>query len=289
VALVSSVSLFLRAVRWRVLLSARLEIKIATVFWAACAGYFGNSFLPARAGEVMRTVIVSAESGLSKAFVLTTALSERLLDAVFLVALSALVLLSLPIHAVWLVNAAKLFAVAGLAGIAVVALLPRFQHVVLRFGFVSKMSGMISQVCEGLSTLHQPSRLVRFGSLTVVIWLIDAMSTVLGMRALGMHGSLPVAVLLITAFGLGSALPATPGYIGIYQFVAVSVLIPFGFAKADAIAYSLLVQAMQYLLFGFWGVLGIIRWRTRAPGSKILAANTDDIHERPHEISGVNL
>jgi hypothetical protein len=288
-ALVSSVSLFLRAVRWRLLLSARSEIKTSTVFWAACAGYFGNSFLPARAGEVLRTLIVSKESGLSKAFVLTTALSERLLDAVFLAAVSALVLWTLPTHASWLVNAAKVFAIAGVAGMAVVVLLPRIQHVVLRFGFVSKMSGVISQMCEGVSTLHETSRLIRFGTLTVVIWFVDAIATVLGMRALGMHGSLPLAVLLITAFGLGSALPATPGYIGIYQFAAVSVLTPFGFAKADAIAYSFLVQAMQYLLFGFWGVLGIVCRRMLVPGSKILAANANDIHESLHEVSGVNL
>ena len=37
--------------------------------------------------------------------------------------------------------------------------------------------------------------------------------------------------------GLASALPSTPGYVGIYQFVAVSVLTPFGFSRTDAIAY----------------------------------------------------
>jgi hypothetical protein len=54
-ALLASVTLFLRAVRWRVLLNASGDIPLSTAFWATAAGYFGNNFLPARGGEVMRT------------------------------------------------------------------------------------------------------------------------------------------------------------------------------------------------------------------------------------------
>ena len=61
--------------------------------------------------------------------------------------------------------------------------------------------------------------------------------------------------------GLGSALPSTPGYVGIYQFVAVSVLTPFGFSRADAIAYILVAQALSYAVIGVWGSLGIVRYR----------------------------
>jgi len=38
---------FVRAMRWRVLLSAERRIRPLTVFWANMAGYLGNSFLPA--------------------------------------------------------------------------------------------------------------------------------------------------------------------------------------------------------------------------------------------------
>ncbi len=79
-------------------------------------------------------------------------------------------------------------------------------------------------------------------------------------------GTLPIALLLVTGLGLGSALPSTPGYIGIYQFVAVSVLTPFGFTKTNAIAYILLSQALQYALITFWGALGMARSRGGPPG-----------------------
>jgi hypothetical protein len=63
----------------------------------------------------------------------------------------------------------------------------------------------------------------------------------------------------VAGLGLGSALPSTPGYVGVYQFVAVSVLTPFGFSQSDAIAHILLYQAMTTAVFLFWGLLGLSR------------------------------
>ena len=65
--------------------------------------------------------------------------------------------------------------------------------------------------------------------------------------------------------------PSTPGYVGVYQFVAVSILTPFGLSKTDAIAYILLFQAMNYLMVLLWGGIGL--WQQRR-GS---AANDVDV------------
>jgi hypothetical protein len=124
-----------------------------------------------------------------------------------------------------------------------------------------KLKVALEQILIGLRTFHDLKRLSGFATLALLIWFSDAVGTIVGMRALGLSVSLPVAFLLLTGLGLGSALPATPGYVGIYQFVAVSVLVPFGFTKSDAIAYSFLSQAMQYVLIAFWGLLAFSRQR----------------------------
>lgn len=49
--LLVTAALYLRAVRWRILLRAEGRISIPAAFWATSAGYFGNNFLPARAGN----------------------------------------------------------------------------------------------------------------------------------------------------------------------------------------------------------------------------------------------
>ena len=83
------------------------------------------------------------------------------------------------------------------------------------------------------------------------------MTTVLCAHSIGLSISLPLAFLLVAGLGLGSALPSTPGYVGIYQFVAISVLTPFGFSRTDAIAYILFYQAVSYLVVLTWGLIAL--------------------------------
>jgi len=261
--LAGSVSLLLRAARWRVLLSAQRPVPFATSFWATCAGYFGNAFLPARAGELVRTMVIRVKTGLSAAYVLTTALSERIVDAVTLVLISSLVLLILPSRPGWFAGATRVFVPLGLGGALAIILLPLLEKLWRALlnrapippGLKLRVEIILDQVLLGAAALHNPGRLFRFLGLTALIWAIDGFATILGGWALNIAIPIPVAFLLVAGLGLGSALPSTPGYVGIYQFVAVSVLSPFGIRRTDAIAYILLAQAIQYVSVTAWGLL----------------------------------
>jgi len=269
--LATTVSLLLRAFRWCVLLRAGGRVPFATAFWATCAGYFGNSYLPARAGELIRTMAVDAETGIGRAFVLTTALAERITDAISLVLISSLVLLTLPVRPGWYEAAARPFAIVGLCGAIGIAVLPkldRLWHSLLARApvperFRGALTRILDQILNGLRAFHDARRLFTFLGLTVVIWFMDAVGAILAARSLDMNLELPVAYLLLTGLGLGSALPSTPGYVGIYQFVAVEVLMPFGFQRAPVIALTLLLQTLNYVSTGIWGLLALMRFRRR--------------------------
>jgi hypothetical protein len=264
-----TVALFLRAFRWRILLTAEAPVGVSTAFWATSAGYFGNNFLPARAGELVRTFMISSRCGLNSAYVLATALSERVADAIALVVISALVLLTLPAQPGWLANSARPFAILGLSGALIIAVLPRMESLARRLlqrlplpdGLRPKLIHFMEHGLRGIRAFHDGKRLTAFLTLTIVIWCMDAAGTVIGGRALGLTIPLPVAFLLIAGLGLGSALPSTPGYVGVYQFVAVSVLTPFGFSRTQAIGYILVAQALQYAVIGLWGAVGFLQYR----------------------------
>lgn len=272
VVAIATVSLALRALRWRILLNAEGSVPAGTAFWATAAGYFGNNFLPARAGELVRTWMISSQCGLRTSYVLATALSERVADAVTLVSVTAAVLMGLPAKPSWLSQAARPLAFAGFAGLIGIAVLPRLESAGRRILQALPLAGdprakviaIFESVFNGVRTLHDPRRLARFLLLTAVVWFLDAVGTVAGTRALGIGISLPVAFLLIAGLGLGSALPSTPGYVGIYQFVAVSVLTPFGVSRTASIAYILCAQALSWALIGFWGSIGLWRGRKAA-------------------------
>jgi len=268
----SAGSLFVRAVRWRILLRAEGDVGVSAAFWATAAGYFGNNFLPARAGELVRTLMISSRSGLSKTFVLTTALFERVADAIALVAISALVLLTLPAPPGWLAHASKPFGVFGLCGLVAIAVIPRLERLgrtilerlPMPQALRTRLMVMLEHSLRGIRAFHHAPRLLGFLGLTVVIWCTDAVGLAIAAKALGLSMALPVAFLLIAGMGLGSALPSTPGYIGIYQFVAVTILTPFGFTRTDAIAYMLLAQGLAYVMIAGWGALGFWQYRRMA-------------------------
>ena len=101
-----------------------MKLGVGTVFWANMAGYLGNSFLPARAGELVRSFIISSQSALSRTYVLTTALSERTMDAIALVLWSAVVLLGVNPKPRWLDGVGRTMAVMAGAGLLAIVVLP---------------------------------------------------------------------------------------------------------------------------------------------------------------------
>jgi hypothetical protein len=268
----TTVTLALRAARWRLLLNAEGRVPYATTFWASAAGYFGNNFLPARAGELVRTFLITSASGLDAAYVLATALSERVIDAVVLVLIASVVLTMFPAQSGWLVGAARSFGILALAGAIVLIVVPfttaLTQHAI---GLAPRRLRPLAErafdsASRGLRALHDARRLSAFLAFTAVIWTLDAFAVIAVGSALGLRVTLPIGLLLLSAMGLASALPSTPGYVGVFQFVAVMVLTPFGFTRADAIGLVVVLQVASYAVNAFWGTIGVARYRRAARG-----------------------
>src|SRR5262249_49900974 len=68
---------------------------------------------------------------------------------------------------------------------------------------------------------------------------------------------LPVsAALCVLAFlGVGISLPSSPGFIGVFQAATVLALSLFGVSGVDALSFSLLLHACQFVPVTVWGLL----------------------------------
>jgi uncharacterized protein (TIRG00374 family) len=268
-------SYFLRGLRWRLLLSGEKLIAPLTTFWAIVVGYLGNNFLPARAGELIRSGLLARKTGLSMSFVLATALVERLLDAVALVLISSAAIATLPSIPSWLVGATHVLAVLAVLALAFFIVVPRLEkliqamlaRIVKSDTLRTRLSGLLRQFLLGLRAFQHPVRGAGFVGLTAIIWLADSTAMVLTAHAFDLSLGLAQALVLIAALGLASSAPSTPGYVGIFQFVAVTVLAPFGFSRDDALAFILAAQAVIYLVSIVWGLLGL--WALRSANAPV--------------------
>ena len=125
------------------------HFDVVTVFEATMAGYLGNSFLPARAGEFVRSYIISSRSSLTKTYVFTTALSERMMDAIVLVLASSVVLLGVNPKPSWLGDMSRTTAVIAGAGLLTIAIVPHTGDLVER---------LLRRIPMPAGTAHSPDR-----------------------------------------------------------------------------------------------------------------------------------
>jgi uncharacterized protein (TIRG00374 family) len=270
-SLLGSAAYFVRGLRWRILLSAERATDPVTVFWATMAGYLGNGFLPARAGELIRAKGIGRRYGIGASFVLATAITERFLDAAALVAIGGLAATAIGGLPEWLISAFQILGLVGTLGFLALfqaaRLELRFRALLTRLplsdGLRSRAMRYVQEFLLGTRTFQHRGRAVRFAGLTIAIWLMEAVGAILAAWALQLSLTLPQALLLLALLGLSSALPSTPGAVGIYQFVGVRLLPSFDISQSQALAYMLVTQGANYLIVTAWGLPGL--WQLTRP------------------------
>jgi uncharacterized protein (TIRG00374 family) len=257
----------LRGLRWWVLLRADKPIPIGAVIWASVAGQFTNSFIPGRGGDLYRVWYLGKRADASKSFALATTLTERVMDVVALAMFGVVAMMWLENVPEWVVTGTRLVALLGATGIVGLLAVPVLERPILSVvgraplpaGLRKRVKEMIPRFVRGLKALHQPARAVSFLSLTVVILLIDALGICVWAAALHLSFPFKHAILLNTVLNLSQAVPTTPGGIGVYQLLAVTVLVPFGFTKAQSLAYIISLQMMFYLVMAALGCIALVK------------------------------
>jgi len=263
-----SIGGWVRALRWHILLTVEKSIPAINVFWANMAGYLGNNILPARAGELIRAMYVSKENNLSASFSLATGFVERIVDLIALIILGSVSLSITEILAKPLQDALKIVSIIAMIGFVAILVLPYLKNglrqIILKLPALNastkeKIARHLEHFLRGIESLRHPKRAATFFLFTSLIWLMDGMGTIILAHLLHLQFTLAQAFILLASLGISSAIPSTPGYIGVYQYVAVIILQPFGVSNAHALAFIIFLQILNILIIGFWGGLAI--WR----------------------------
>jgi uncharacterized protein (TIRG00374 family) len=268
-----------RSERWSTILVHAKPRPVLTVFFGTMTGMLGNYYLPARGGELLRCVLLGRVLRLSKHFVLATIVVERLFD-VLSSTIMAGVSISLLGDIIPSLRQVVIIA-SSFAGLGVVLLFiaVRNTHVVRRliqgFPLPSRWSQLIRDIAErfllGLISIGNPKRLLIFTAWTACFWLVDVLGLhVLGL-AFGMSIPLSLASLILVCLGFASILPSAPGFVGVYQIVLVQVMVPFGYTAGEALAYSIALHAVNYLIITVFGLVGLGRLgrlAARLPGGQ---------------------
>lgn len=236
----------LRAARWaRLLREGGADVGWRDLLRILFLGWFVNSLVPAKLGDLYRSYLVKRRFGISLSRTVGVVVAERLLDLIVVfgllvvggyVAFGRTVLPDLWIVYVTAAVLGLLIAL-GLVGIYTVG--PKiarfFPNEVRRIGRLFR---------EGV--LHSFRALPFAGPLTLIIWGAEAMRLMFVLWALGLELPASGIVFVAVATSLLTTVPLTPAGFGFVEIAMVYVLTEgFGLSQSSAVAVAVLDRAVS--------------------------------------------
>jgi uncharacterized protein (TIRG00374 family) len=282
--MVYMVAVWVRAWRWHYLLRPLKKIPTNTMFPIVAIGYMGNNIYPARAGEVLRAVVLKRREGVSISASLATIIVERIFDAVVMLGFVFLNLGELTrvtggsggyielgfIGRINIQDMAIGGAVIFLGALAVfllAAMFPKVTERVVIWGikrlvparFQQKTQDLSQRFLEGLEALRSPQEALMIFITSAIIWLLETCKYWFVMHAFHFQVSFFALMLMNGIVNLATTLPSAPGYIGTFDGPGIAVLTLYGIPGALAASYTLVLHAALWLPITVLGAYYFLR------------------------------
>jgi len=260
---------YLRALRWKMLIDPMgYNVDATNTFLSIMIGYLVNLVTP-RMGEVARCGVLSVYEKIPADKLAGTMIAERAFDLVTLVMLFFITYLVeystvnsfvqenlfAPLLDRFSANGLILFGIAlALVVVLFVALRKKM------FSSENKISGIIKNILEGLSSIGRIEKKWLFITYTFGIWFLYLFMTTLGFWAFKDLSFLSFREgLSVLSFGtIGFVVPA-PGGMGSFQyFVSLTLQEMFQIEESLALAYANVSWAAQTIVLIIGGVISLI-------------------------------
>ena len=244
---VMAASMVFRALAWHAILVAALphaRVRRTDAFQGTTIGVLMSATLPARLGEPSRALVVARRLGRAREqfpVVLGTMVSQTVLNLLALMALGATMLSTVDVFT----NNRALVGVT--IAPLVVLLCVLVAPALLRVGGAATARRRLAQVRAGLRVFRRPRLGATATMLQLSAWLLQAVSCWLLLVALGLdtQAGLGAAAAVLFAVNVTAVIPAVPSNLGVFQAACVVVLGAYGVGYADALAYGIILQAVE--------------------------------------------
>jgi phosphatidylinositol alpha-mannosyltransferase len=266
-------SLLARAASWRAVLRAALpdaQLRWGSVIRATMIGVMASAVFPGRIGEPTRILVLSRrlEGPATRTFpvVAGTVFSQTLINLAALGILAAVTFGSVSLlrgdaSALEGVLAVPVFvALFVFGGPALLRLAQRSRNLRIRSGAIA-LAGLLRLAQRGLVVFAQPRHGVPAVGFQLFAWALQWGSCYMVLLALGLeHQATPVtAAAILLAVNVTAVLPATPSNVGVFQAACLVVLAAYGVGAGPALAYGIILQAIELLTALILGVPALLR------------------------------
>jgi glycosyltransferase 2 family protein len=269
---------------WRQLLWRK--VGSAQAFWAYTVGFLTNNVLPFRLGEAARVVVLATRSQRPVVEVAAAAGLERLLDMAALALMLGLLGPTL-VHLPRLRSSATVVVVLVAGALLAVATVVGFRGSITRVveratRRLPRRAGQIvregwNDLARSLAVLANPSIGLPAAGGALIVWILTVLSQWLVLRSFQPRAGAADAAFMVAAISLAIALPAAPGFIGVYHWAGQQALIsafPHLYDPSTALAAATVAHGLSYVTSTALGIGGL--WYFGMPPSEMQAVLRED-------------
>jgi len=258
------IGVWVRAWRWHYLLRPLKSVPTRTMFPIVAIGYMGNNIYPARAGEVLRAMVLKRREAIPISASLATIIVERVFDGVVML---AFVFLNLPELARMTADSGFVGDIQTLALLGVVAFIGALAAFLLAAMFPARAEGIVTGLANrlvpvrfrekvlgvtlrflgGLESLRSPREALMVFITSVVIWLLETGKYWFVMQAFDFQVSFFALMLMNGIVNLATTIPSAPGYVGTFDAPGIAVLMAYNVGQAIAAGYTLVLHVALWL------------------------------------------
>ena len=240
------------ALRWQYLLRAIKLVPLSTLTQLVFIGYMGNNVYPLRAGDGLRVLLLRRNHAVPLGRSATIVVIERLFDGSVLLAYVLFSLLLIDVQSPEVETIARVAApvfAAALCTAFFLAAKPNLLRQVVgptvrilpgRLG--QAVAKLAEEVIVGLEGLRSPAYLTGAVVSSFLTWGIEAGTYWTVMFAFGLELPYAVALLLVGAVNLAGLIPASPGQVGVNEFVVIAILTALDIPAPTATAYAVVLH-----------------------------------------------
>lgn len=253
---VATFGFFIRALRWKVLLTpVKPDTTLRSRFAGVSIGFMANNVLPARVGEFARAYAFSRLEPVTASAAFGTLVVERFMDGVVLLLFLLVPVLTPGFPSTGALSggqgATVLQGAVGLVVVALVALIamavmPRLILRTARAGArflphraAQRLLSSLESFLDSLSIMRSPRLLFLGFAWSFAFWTWHGVSFWLGMLAFGIDTGFVSAIFTEAVVGFGVAVPSAPGFFGTFHVAANFALSGvYGVAETESLAFA---------------------------------------------------
>jgi uncharacterized protein (TIRG00374 family) len=257
------VALWARSWRWHYLLRPLKPIPTRNMFPIVTIGYAGNDIFPARAGEVVRAVVLKRKEDVPISASLATIIVERVFDGIVMLAfvfvnlaeLTRLTSMTIDIAglkvglrevAIWgsvaFFGALAIFLIAAMFPAPTDHLVTWLVERVAPLRIREKTLGISRRFIDGLESLRSPFDVLMVFFTSLIIWLLETVKYWFVMHAFSFSVSFFALMLMNGVVNLATTIPSAPGYLGTFDLPGIAVLQAYNIPFDTAASYTFVLH-----------------------------------------------